>query len=257
MSEEPELETEISTSDRDHIVIRGHDLTADIMGEMDFTSFVYLHLTGELPTTSEQRMLNAVLVSIAEHGVTPSVMASRLTLDAAPESLQGAVSSGLLGAGSVFLGSMEDCAKALQSATPYSDSTDAATALLDEAEGNFPGLGHPEHKPDDPRSVRLFEIADAEGVRGEHVELMQSVRSVAEQRYDRVLPINATGAIAAITSDMELDWRFVKGFALISRTAGLVGHLAEEQESPMARDIWDVVSEHVVYTGSEPSDESQ
>jgi len=253
--ERPSLNTRIATSDSDSITVRGRSLTDEVIGEMDFSGFLYFQLTGNVPTESESRMLNAMLVSIVEHGITPSVIASRLTYNAAPEALQGAVSSGLLGAGSVFLGSMEDCAKLLQSRTPYEDPAAAASTLLDESDGAFPGLGHPSHTPDDPRTNRLFEIAAEEGFHGDHVRLIEAIITEAEDRHDRVLPINATGAIAAVASDMGLDWHYLKGFALVSRTAGLVGHLNEERTDPMARDIWDVVEHHVEYEATEAGQE--
>ncbi len=254
MAREPELETSIATSDSDSITVRDRDLTSEIIGEMDFATFVYFHYTGEEPSESESRLLNAILVSIAEHGVTPSVIAARMTQLGAPEALQGAVSAGILGAGKVYLGSMEHCADRLQSVTPYDDAEAAARRLLDESDGPFPGIGHPDHEPDDPRTLRLFELAEEEEIAGEHVELVSEVRRVAEDRYDRVLPVNATGAIAAVASDMGLDGRFLKGLALVSRTAGLQAHLAEESENPMGQDMWDAVMEHVEYTGSVPDE---
>lgn len=247
MARSPVLRTTIATSDRDTITVRGRDLPDEILGEMDFGSFVFFHYTGRDPTESESRLLNAILVSIAEHGVTPSVIAARLTHLGAPDALQGAVASGILGAGSVYLGSMQHCAERLQAHTPYDDVDEAAATLLDETEGPFPGIGHPEHEPDDPRTVKFFELAEAEGLDGEHIELVQAVRREAEDRYDTVLPVNATGAIAAVASDMDLDGHFLKGLALVSRTAGLVGHLDEESQEPMGQDIWDIVDEHVEY----------
>jgi len=124
-----ELPTSIATSDEQHITVRGKDLTSELMGELDFGSFFFFHLTGREPTASEARLFNAMLVSIAEHGITPSVIAARLTYDSAPEALQGAVSSGLLGAGETFLGSMENVATMLQDGIERVENGEALDAV--------------------------------------------------------------------------------------------------------------------------------
>ena len=97
----------ISTSNADTIVVRGRDLAAELIGTIGFTEHFWLLLTGALPSPAQRRVLDATLVAIAEHGLVPSVQASRMTLAAAPEALQGAVAAGILGCGSVVLGSSE------------------------------------------------------------------------------------------------------------------------------------------------------
>src|SRR5258707_11931430 len=99
--------TAISTSNETTILVRGRDLTQELIGRIDFTEHFWLLLTGALPTASQRRILDATLVAIAEHGLVPSVQAARMTLAAAPEALHGAVAAGLLGCGSVILGASE------------------------------------------------------------------------------------------------------------------------------------------------------
>ena len=99
--------TAICTSDAESITVRGHDLVNDLMGQVDFSSYFWLLVTGQMPNEEQQFFLNAVLVALAEHGLVPSVVAARMTLAAAPEAVQGAVAAGLLGCGSVVLGSAE------------------------------------------------------------------------------------------------------------------------------------------------------
>lgn len=246
---ERSMRTTIGEADEDSITIRGRSLTDDVVGEMDFGSFVYLHLRGEEPTDAEAAMTNALLCTLVEHGMTPSAIAARLTHGSAPDALQGAVASGLLGVGSRFLGSMEDCAELLQDAAPYRDVADAADEAIAAADGRFPGLGHDLHVDGDPRADRLFALADEHGVEGPHVPLLMAVRDELERRHDSTLPVNATGAIAAVASDMGFDWRVTKIFPIVGRAAGLVGHVAEEMEEPMAGDIWDIVDDEVTYEG--------
>lgn len=241
-----------STPDR--IVVRDHDLVEDLIGKVDFTSMILLELVGRLPTEPERRLLDAVLVAITEHGITPSAIATRLTYMAAPESLQGAVAAGLLGAGGVFLGAMEGSARMLQSLVAEGEGAELKTRVecLVKAEHSagraIPGLGHPIHRPVDPRTPRLFELADDLGFGSTHREALSIVHETAEQVYGRELPINVSGAIGAVISDASLPWRICRGLAVIARSAGLVGHLMDEVSSPTGRMIWDVVDEALPYT---------
>ena len=93
--------TSISTSNESVIVVRGRNLTDELIGRINFTDHFWLLLTGDLPSPAQRTVLDATLVAIAEHGLVPSVQASRMTLAASPEALQGAVAAGILGCGSV------------------------------------------------------------------------------------------------------------------------------------------------------------
>jgi citrate synthase len=104
----------ISASNEETILVRGRDLCGELLGRISFTDHVWLLVAGALPTAAQRRVLDAALVAIAEHGLTPSVQASRMTLAAAPEALQGAIAAGILGCGSVILGAAQDCGHLLQ-----------------------------------------------------------------------------------------------------------------------------------------------
>src|SRR5688572_17710086 len=103
----------LSTSNADTIVVRGKDLCRDLIGQVSFSEYLWFLLSGELPGPAQRRVLDATLVAIAEHGLVPSVQASRMTYAAAPEALQGAVAAGLLGCGSVILGAAQDAGRLL------------------------------------------------------------------------------------------------------------------------------------------------
>lgn len=250
MTEKP-METSICTSDEQSITIRGEDLTRDIIGNYDFGEFVYFHLTGNTPTASESRVLNAILITTVEHGITPSVIATRLTYDSAPEAIQGAVASGLLGAGSTFLGSMENIAELLYRGVERTRTHDVEAIAADIVadRDRLPGFGHPTHEPTDPRTDRLFEMLDEEGMTGDYYDLVLSIRNVAQEEYDANMLINATGAIGTCICEMGLDPKVGRGLTLVSRAAGLVGHLNEETENPIARDMWEAVEKNTEYTG--------
>lgn len=233
----------IARSDASSIHVHGLDLCADLIGKVTITDFLALELRGELPGAAERQLLDAFMVTLAEHGTTPSTIAARLTMLGSPDQLQSAVASGLLGAGSRFLGSMSDCARLLQDplVIRYADVRDRATSLIELANGPVAGIGHPLHKPEDPRSVELFELARSLESYGPACETIVAVRQVLHERTGRRLPINATGAIAAIASDIGYEWQTVRGFALVARTVGILGHLAEERRAPMGQQIWDIV----------------
>ncbi len=167
----------ISASNAETIVVRGRDLCTELVGVVSFTDHVWLLVTGELPSAAQRRMLDATLVAIAEHGLVPSVAASRMTLAAAPEALQGAVAAGILGCGSVILGSAEPPARlftAILARAANEPLEAAARAVLGEmraARQPVPGYGHPLHKRQDPRVTRLLAVATEAGVAGRHIEM--------------------------------------------------------------------------------------
>lgn len=245
-----QIRSDIAWSTPDRIEVRGKSLPDEILGHLNLGDVAFLQLTGRMPTPQQSIVFNAIVVTLVEHGITPSALAARLTYAGAPESLQAAVAAGLCGLGSVFVGSMEGAAKMLGEALPYdAPDTDlpalAARVVADhKAAGRIvPGLGHPLHKPVDPRTPRLFALAAENGFGGRHIALMQEIGRQAERVSGKSLPINATGAIGAICCEMGFPWKIVRGFGVKARAIGLVGHILEESENPMAIEIWQRVED--------------
>lgn len=243
------LRSEMGWSSADRVVVRGHDLT-ELIGNVSLGDFAFLELMGRLPSREESVVFNAIAVTLVEHGVTPSAIAARMTYLGAPEALQGAVAAGLLGMGDRFGGPTEEAAhmlqEALQDAGEEADIQTLAEGIVGRharSKRPVPGLGHPIHKPVDPRTTRLFEVAKANGFAGRYVELMQAVAEEASRSLGRELPVNATGAIGAIASELGLQWQVCRGLAVMARAIGLVAHLQEEQRDPMAGEIWARVEE--------------
>lgn len=236
------MTTWIGWSDPDHITVAGRDLPSEVMGRLSLTELAYLLVTRREPTAGERRMLDAVLVSLADHGLTPSALSARLTFTGAPEAPQAAVAAGLLGAGSVFLGPAGDTAQFLAEALAGRPaSRDIAAAAVDarRAAGlRVPGLGHPVHRELDPRTPRLYELAEKEGVLGPHLELLRLVAEAHEERSGKRLPINGAGAAGAALADLGIPPSSARAFVLIGRTAGLVAHLADEAEQPLGKQLW-------------------
>lgn len=246
--------SELGRSTTDKIYVRGHDLTGELLGKVSLGDVAFLELMGRLPSPQESVMFNALAVTLVEHGMTPSTIAARLTYFGAPEALQGAVAAGLLGMGDRFGGSIEQAARMLQQAPESGDRGAVAREIVAGFRARkqiIPGLGHPIHKPHDPRTVRLFELATQNGFSGRHVELMELIAQEATKAYGRNLPVNATGAIGAIASEMGIPWRITRGLAVIARAIGLVAHVQEEMEAPMAAEIW-ARAEHEASTDNRP-----
>ena len=171
------MKTRISQAYPDRVEVRGQDLTRDLMGRLSFTEYFHLLLTGEEPTEDQRFFLDLLLVAIAEHGLMPTNVAARMTLAADPESLQGAVAAGILGAGPVVLGTSDECARLLES-----DDEPIAIARAFHEEGRkVPGFGHPVHKEVDPRAERILALADERGVSGRHVERARALRDAVEE----------------------------------------------------------------------------
>ena len=240
------LKSDLGRSTTDRIYVRGHDLTEELIGKVSLGDVAFLELKDRLPTPQESVMFNALVVTLVEHGLTPSTIAARLTYFGAPEALQAAVAAGLLGMGDRFGGSIEQAAKMLQDASQGGDTRATARRIVQshrEAKTIVPGLGHPVHKPADPRTMRLFALAADNGFAGRHVHLMELIAEEATAAYGRNLPVNATGAIGAIASEMDISWRICRGLAVMARAIGLVAHLQEEMEEPMAGEIWSRVED--------------
>ncbi|MGW6729687.1 citryl-CoA lyase [Nocardia sp. NPDC055029] len=235
-----------TTGAPDTIRVAGHDLVEDLIGKRGFTDVVHLLMTaGATPTEGEAAMIDAILVTFADHGVTPSSVAARLTLLGAPESFQAAVAAGLCGAGTHYLGTMEKTATLLQrenAAAPDQEPVEIARAIVAAARSAkqpIPGLGHPEHKNGDPRTPALLAIAERGGLRGRHTDILLEIPAALQDSAGILLPVNAAGITGAILSDMGRPPVFGRGLAIIARAAGLVGQLIDEQQNPTAQRIWD------------------
>jgi citrate synthase len=251
----PPMTTSIGSSTPDQIRVQGFDLADELMGTVDFGSMSFLLVSGRLPDPGEATVFNAILVALADHGLTPSALAARLTYTGAPEALQGAIASGVLGAGSVYLGVFEDTGRMLQQAAPTDAATESdlqqlCTEIIDshgQASQKIPGLGHPFHKQGDPRTTRLLKLAEELGLTGPHTRLMLKFHEQAKSPSGSTLPINAAGICGALLSDMGFDARILRGIAVVSRAAGVVGHLAEEIRAPLGETLWYLAERETTY----------
>ena len=254
--------TSLGASDADTITLLGQNLAEDLMGKVGFGELAMWMVTQKRPTPSEVRVFEAVLVALADHGFTPTAIAARLTYLSAPDSVQGALASGLLGGGSRFLGVTEDCGQFLAAVLAKSEKTPQTDAEFDElalaavketkqAKKFVPGIGHPVHKVRDPRTPVLIRIAEEEGLRGPHLRLFEAIGRMHPQVLGRTLPLNGAGVCGAVLADLGLPLSLLRGFALLARCAGLLGQLAEEERRPIANDIYLSVDRNAAYVNPE------
>lgn len=249
--------TAICTSDSESITVRGKDLCGDIIGKMDFTSYFWLLVTGNEPTEVQKLFANAVLAAIAEHGLVPSVVAARMTYAAAPEAFHGAVAAGLLGCGSVVLGSAEVAgrfyadlvARQRDSAGSAAEIAAEGVRTLRATKQAIPGFGHPQHSAGDPRALLLLAMAEEHGVVGEHIGMLYALRDCLPETLGRPLPINVNGAIPAVMLDVGFPLGALKGISLLARTASLIGHLNEEAERPIGFIMSGAAAKAIDYDG--------
>ncbi len=235
--------TAICEFDADNILIRGRNLVDDLIGKYSFTQLLLLQALGEKPSKSQCQIVDAVLVTIMEHGLVPSAIVTRLTHYGAPESFQGAVVAGLLGVGDRYAGTASECGGILERIVQASESERTAVSIDEikryrEQRRPVPGFGHPIHQEHDSRVNRLIEVAETAGAQGEFIAAMRLLESSLQEVIGKPLVTNISAAIAAVLGEAGVPASLMRGIVLIARCAGLVGHLHEEMQNPAAHELW-------------------
>jgi citrate synthase len=251
MKHDETLTTSISTYDEHGSTVRGKDLVRELIGEVTFTNMIYFYILGKAPSPAQTKVLDAVLVTLVDHGVI-GALSARMVYRASPDALQGAVAAGMLQVGSVFAGVMEQVGKLLDQVIGSSDPKKTAEEIITSYRTNkrpLPGFGHHDFRPDDPRTPKLFKVAKDAGLSGKYVGALILLGKTVDEIYGRHITINATAAMAALLGEIGVPPEIMRGFALISRAPGLVGQLLEEQRKPAANQIARLVHENVRYVG--------
>jgi citrate synthase len=242
--------TAIATSTTEDVFVRGKSLCKELIGKLTFTEMLFFQVLGRVPTAAETRVVDACLVTLTEHGLTPSALAARLVYSSSSEAVQPAIAAGLLAVGNRFVGTMDGCGKLLERLVASPDLHGEARRIAAEHKAErlpVPGFGHPQHKPDDPRSLRLLEIAREAGVSGKYVRALEALARAVDEAFEKHVTVNATGAVAALLGDCGVPQEIMRGFAVVARCAGLVGHVHEEQTKPAMRAIWEAGDRAVPY----------
>lgn len=236
--------TALTHIEPNRILVRGYCLD-EMMGRYNFGEAICLLLTGDLPTPSIGRLVNAMLVSFIDHGVTPPSTLATRNAATTGASLRGAVAAGILGFGRHHGGDALACRQLLDDGlalvrkgrTVVDAATALAARLVETGEIPPPGFGHRYHSID-PRAIRLLQIAHELEVDHEYTQLIRALElalSKHPELEDRRLPVNVDGAIAAVCGDVGLPPEVADALLVISRVPGLAAHALEEQkrESPM------------------------
>jgi citrate synthase len=232
--------TAIAAASSDRVTVRGRDLAHDLMGRVSFTDYAFLLATGRTPTAEQRFFLDLSPVALAEHGLTPSVQAARMTYDADPAALQGAIAAGVLGCGTVILGAADLCRRLIEDVLAHADalgSLDAAALAVAREHRKerkaLPGYGHPLHKPVDPRAERMIALARERGIAGRSVEAALALTKAAAEVWGKPLPMNVSMTIAATLRDVDVPPGLIRAVPILARTAGLIAHCIEESETPI------------------------
>jgi citrate synthase len=251
--------TSICTSNEHTIVVRGRDLSKELIGKVSFVEHFFLLLTGALPSAGQSTVLNATLVAIAEHGLVPSVQAARMTFAAAPDAMQGAVAAGILGCGSVVLGSSETAGRLYAEIDEKVQAGAALHAAAREvvqgwhaAGQSIPGYGHPLHKERDERVGALFDVARTAGTDLRFVAIAEAVEALLPELLKKDLKLNVSGAIPAVLLGAGFPVQALKGVPILARTAGLIAHLYEELQQPIGFALSYQATREMQYDGALP-----
>lgn len=224
------------------IRVRGYRVD-ELMGRIDFGQAVYLLLRGELPDERVGRLMTAMLVSSIDHGVTPPSVLGARNAASTGAPLNGCVAAGVLSINRHHGGAVEDCARVLREVVSgaseprgLQSSARDVVALYHDRKQRIAGFGHRIHTAD-PRTARLFELADEAGVCGQHCEACRLIETELERQSGRALPINVDGALAAVMCDLDFETELMNSLFIIARTTGLIAHAHEERtrERPMRR----------------------
>jgi len=247
-------ETKITDVAPNRIRLRGYPID-NLMGKVSYPEAFFLAITGELPKPEYRRLLDAILVSSVDHGVTPPSANAAMTVASTGNPLNAAIAAGVLAISRFHGGAIEGCMNILTQAVgkmqAEGQSVEQAAASIvrqkKEAKSRIPGFGHRYHT-DDPRTRRLFELAKEEGVWGQFLEMAVAIEKALLDISGKNLPINVDGAIGAVLCEMGIDPEIANAFFIASRLPGLVAHIQEEMttQKPMRR----IVAADARYTGS-------
>jgi citrate synthase len=239
--------THICGYDADSITLRGKDLVNDVIGHYSFTAAFLLQALGKEPSPEQVKLIDLVLVTIMEHGLVPSAVASRLTLHGAPESFQGAVAAGLLGVGDRYAGTAGKCGELLSQIMGQADIGSAAAQAVADARSKkqpIPGFGHPIHKGRDPRVDRLVEHLPADAPA---LQAAFAIEQALTESLGKPLVMNVSAAMAAVMAHAQIPANMMRGVVLVARCAGLVGHVVEEMSKPIGNDLWQGAEHAITY----------
>jgi citrate synthase len=225
-----------STSDVSRLVMRGRDVLTDVLGKMSFSEAFYFIVTGKDIEPRKLPLMDACMIVLMDHGITPTAIVARLIADSLPGQSQVGIAAGTMMIGEKFVGTMTGMGSLLLEGVASGKEPRAwARETADDAaktKKRLPGFGHPYYHPTDPRTLRLMEIARTNGVDGPYVALVHILSEELDRASGRHLTLNVTGALGALLCELGFPAAAMRGMAVVSRAAGLVAHTIEETAEP-------------------------
>ena len=246
--------TAITLIEKNSITTRGYSIE-DLIENVNFADIIFLLLMGDLPSQKESKMLNAILVSLCDHGITPpSTQVARLT-SSTGSPLNTSLAAGLLAFGEKHAGAIEKAMKLFQDTIKLCETEKdipfQAKKIINEHLQNakkIPGYGHRYHHKD-PRAARILKVAEKLECTGPHTQLAKEIEKTLHKT--KKIHLNIDGANAAILSDLGFHWNTGTGIFMIGRLPGLIAHINEEktQEKPFRKTL---KLEEIQYYGKKP-----
>jgi citryl-CoA lyase len=227
--------TRITKVEPNKLLLRGYPIN-ELMGAVTFSQGIFLAIRGNLPTENESKILDAILVSSIDHGVTPPSCLAARTIASTGAPLNAAVAGAILAISKHHGGAIEDTMELFQEAVSRRKALkgtheEAALAVIQEyrnAGKRLPGYGHRLHTKD-PRSERLFQMAYEVDIAGDYVKMAAAMEAGIEKTLGKRLPLNVDGAIAALLCEMGFPPELGNAFFIMARVAGVIAHVFEEQ----------------------------
>jgi citrate synthase len=226
------------TSDVSRLVMRGRDVLTDVLGKMTFAQAFYFIVTGKDIEPTKLPVLDACMIVLMDHGITPTAIVARLIADSLPGQAQIGIAAGTMMIGEKFVGTMtgmgslllEGVASGKEPRVWARETVESAAKL----KRRLPGFGHPYYHPTDPRTSRLMEIAREHGISGPYIALVHILSEELDRVSRKHLTLNVTGALGALLCELGFPAAAMRGLAVVSRAAGLVAHTVEEAGQPVS-----------------------
>jgi citrate synthase len=241
-------------SDTKRLRMRGKDTLTEVIGELSFTEGFYFIVTGRRPTKTQTRVLDAALLILMDHGLTPSALVARLVADSNPDDIQIPLAAGILMVGNKYAGTLGGAGLLLAEGMAHEGDKRAwaleAVRRFKQSKKRLPGFGHPDYVGTDPRAARLIEVAKDAGVEGRYIELLQILSEAVDAEAKRHIVLNVTGVLGAVLHEIGFPVDAMRSVSVVGRCAGLVAHIQEERTSPTVPELWSF-SESFAYTEDE------
>ena len=233
---ETNIETSITKVEPNKIITRGYT-QSELIENLSFSDMVFLLLKGNLPTKKQSTIFQHVLVSFADHGITPPSTQTARIIASSGSPLNNAVAGGLLSFGKNHAGAIKKSMDLFQNEVKKIDFSieDENKVLVKLAMDivnkytdknlKIPGFGHRYHS-EDPRAKKLLELVIEEGFIGAHVKLAIVLDNLLSDKKN--IHLNVDGINGAILSDLGFDSELGLGVFMIGRMPGLIAHSYEE-----------------------------